>query len=350
MAVARRRFTRVALGLLLAGQLFGVSAGAAPDVDAWLETLLATLKQELVRQDPARAAARVVVTNFSEEGLTWATPLTAYLQERTAWLLKAKGMFPQSAVPQTRGITVTQVTGVANPNDPKALAGYYGSELVIDGSYRREGDRVLMQLMVVDDQGRTLARTSDALPMAMVPPAVAAAQVSADNTIHLLGALTRLGPRMQGAWKVDVTTNRPGAGASFRQGEAIQYFVNSTMDGYLYLFHVDADRKIVRIFPNPHQPSAQVRAGAPVEVPGAGAPFRFEASPPFGLETTFAVVTPAPLDEKDFQPTRGGFAAPKGDVSALVGTTRSLRSAPGAGGSPADRPIIWNSITILIRQ
>jgi hypothetical protein len=350
MAVARRRFTRLGLGLVLAAQLWGLPAGAAQDVDAWLETQLATLKQELVRQDPARAAARVVVSNFSEEGLTWATPLTAYLQERTAWLVKAKGMFPQSAVPQTRGITVKQVTGVANPNDPKALAGYYGSELVIDGSYRREGDRVLMQLMVVDDQGRTLARTSSALPMAMVPSAVAAAQVNADNTIHLLGALTRLGPRMQGAWKVDVTTNRPGAGASFRQGEAIQYFVSSTMDGYLYLFHVDADRQIVRIFPNPHQPSAQVRAGAPVEVPGAGAPFRFEASPPFGLETTFAVVTPAPLDEKDFQPTRGGFAAPKGDVSALVGTTRSLRSAGDAGGSPDDRPIIWNSITILIRQ
>jgi hypothetical protein len=93
-----------------------------------------------------------------------------------------------------------------------------------------------------------------------------------------------------------------------------------------------------------------VRAGAPVEVPGGGAPFRFEASPPFGLETTFAVVPPVPLDEKDFQPAAGGFTAPKGDVPALGGATRSLRSAPGPGGSPADRPIIWNSITILICQ
>jgi hypothetical protein len=243
------------------------------------------------------------------------------------------------------GITVKRVIGVANPNDPKALAGYYGSDLVIDGSYRREGDRVLMQLTLVDDQGSTLARTSAALPMAMVPPAVAAAQVNAGNTTHLLGALTRLGPRMQGAWKVDVTTNRPGAGASFRQGEAIQY---SSARRWTATSIVDADRKIVRIFPNPHQPSAQVRAGAPVEVPAGGAPFRFEASPPFGLETTFAVVTPAPLDERDFQPAAGGFSAPKGDVSALVGATRSLRAAPRPGGSP-DRPIIWNSITILIR-
>jgi len=31
------------------------------------------------------------------------------------------------------------------------------------------------------------------------------------------------------------------------------------------------------------------------------------------------------------------------------GATRSLRSGPGPGGSPPDRPIVWNSITILIR-
>jgi hypothetical protein len=33
-----------------------------------------------------------------------------------------------------------------------------------------------------------------------------------------------------------------------------------------------------------------------VEVPGPGAPFRFEAVPPFGLATTLAVVTPTPLN------------------------------------------------------
>jgi len=116
---------------------------------------------------------------------------------------------------------------------------------------------------------------------------------------------------------------------------------------------VDADLKTVRIFPNRHQRDAQVKAGVPVEVPVAGAPFRFEASPPFGLETTFAVVTPTPLDEKDFQPAPGGFATPAGEVPAVVGAIRGARvtpgGSPGSGAPPADRPIVWNSITILIR-
>ena len=137
---------------MLLGQLGVFPAGATEDLDARLEEMLSTLKQELLRQEPARATARVVVANFTEDGLTWGTPLTAYLQERAAWLVETKSMFRPPAVPRTRGITIKQVTGVANPNDPKALAGLYGSDLAIDGSYRREGDRVLLRLVVLDDQ------------------------------------------------------------------------------------------------------------------------------------------------------------------------------------------------------
>jgi hypothetical protein len=414
-------FRRLALqGLALLGLAFLGAAGAvtgvaaAEDLDARLGALLATLHQELVRQDPGRAAARVAVANFTEEGLPWGTPLGAYLRERVGWLVQAGGLFRPAAVAQTRGISVTQVTGVDRPNAPEAMTRYYGSDVVIDGSYRREGDRVVLVLAAVDAEGRVLAQTRGDASMAAVPGAVAAAQVNAEHTSQLLGAFTQLGPREHGSWKVEVTTNRPGMGASFRQGEPIRYYITSTLEGYLSLFHVDADRNVVRIFPNRHQPDARIRAGVPVEVPGPGAPFQLTASPPFGLETTFAIVTPVPLDEKDFQAAAGGFATPVGGVPALVAATRGIRvqptgpaPTPGAGSTPAagaapapgptpaggastgaapgstaarpapgpvgppsasstatpasrpagvptsppaeDRPIVWNSITILIR-
>jgi Domain of unknown function (DUF4384) len=344
------------LAVLLIGRATPTLHAADGDLDARLEALLTTLKQELVRQDPAWSSARAVVTNFTAEGLPWSTPLAAHIQERAAWLMEARAMFRPAAVARTRGITVKQVTGVDTPNDPKALTGFYGSDLAIDGTSRRDGDRVLVRLVAVDGQGRTVAQVSGAVPLAAFPEPVTAAQVNAEHTSDMLNAFGRLGPRAQGAWRVEVTTNRPGTGASFRQGEGITYIVSPTTDGFLYLFHVDADRKMVRIFPNQHQRDAQVRAGLPIEVPAPGAPFRFEASPPFGLETTFAVVTPAPLDEKDFQPAEGGFTKLAGEVPALVAATRGLRGkpagpppSPGAGPAPADRPVVWNSITILIR-
>ena len=147
------------------------------DLDAWLETQLATLKRELLRQEPTRAAIRVVIANFTEDGLPLGTPLAAYLQERAAWLVEAKRLFRPVAMPATRGITVQQVTGVADPNEPKALVGFYGSDFVIDGSYRREGARVRLRLALMDDQARPLAESNGEFPMAMVPPGVAATRV-----------------------------------------------------------------------------------------------------------------------------------------------------------------------------
>ena len=176
---------------------------------------------------------------------------------------------------------------------------------------------------------------------------------------QLLDSLNQLGPRAQGDSKVEVTTNRPGAGANFRLGEEIRYFVTSTIDGYLYLFHIDADKNVLRIFPNQYQRQAKISAGVALEVPPPGAPFKFEASPPFGLETTFAVVTSAPLDEKDFQMVESGFAKPKQEVPALVATrgisvrpVEAAPSAPGSASTPAPAApaqLVWNSVTVLIR-
>ena len=132
--------------------------------------------------------------------------------------------------------------------------------------------------------------------------------------------------------------------------------MTSTIDGYLYLFHVDADKNILRIFPNQYQREARISAGAPLELPAPGAPFKFEASPPFGLETTFAIVTRVPLDEKDFQLVEGGFAKPKQDVPGLVATrgisvkpVETAASPPAVAVAAPPAQLVWNSVTVLIR-
>ena len=80
-------------------------------------------------------------------------------------------------------------------------------------------------------------------------------------------------------------------------------------------------------------------------MPRAGAPFKFEATPPFGLETSFAIVTPVPLDERDFQAVEGGFAKPKHAVTEVL-ATRGIRLSPveGSGGR-----LVWDSVTVLVR-
>jgi hypothetical protein len=330
------------------------------DLDSSLRAMLASLRQDVARRDPARASGQAVVGNFTEEGQPWSSPLGALLQERVAMLVETEGPFKAVQGVQTRGITIKQVAAVENPNDPKALGALYNTELAIAGTYssQSQSDRVLVRLAAFDDKGSELAQAVREILRRAIPDVVAAAPANAADTSRLLNSLNQLGAKSQGDARVELTTNRPGAGANFRLGDEIKYFVTSTMEGYLYLFHIDADRKVLRIFPNQYQREARVRAGAALEVPAAGAPFKFEASPPFGLETTFAMVTAVPLDEKDFQLVEGGFSTPKQDVPALVATrgisVKPVEAVPQPASPPSSAAtsapqLVWNSITVLIR-
>jgi hypothetical protein len=335
----------------------GPAAPSQEDLDTRLRALLVSLKQEVARKNPARASGQAVVGNFTEEGQPWSSPLGALLQERVATIVESEGLFKSASGIQTRGISIKQVAGVENPNDPKALGALYNADLAIAGTYRPQGDQVLVRLTALDDKGGELAQASNEISTRAIPDVVAVTPANAADTNQLLNSLSQLGPKAQGDARVEVTTNRPGAGANFRLGEEIKYFVTSTIDGHLSLFHIDADKNILRIFPNQYQREGRIRAGAALEVPGAGAPFKFEASPPFGLETTFAIVTAVPLDEKDFQMVEGGFAKPKQDVPTLV-ATRGIAVKPVEQGAPSSASLsptapapqlVWNSVTVLIR-
>jgi len=347
--------------LIAAAQPGTVPAAASQqeDLDGNLRTMLAALRQDIARRHPSLASGQAVVGNFTEEGQPWSSPLGALLQERVAMLVETDGLFQGGSGVQTRGITVKQVANVESPNDPKSLGALYKADLAIAGTYRPLAERVAVRLTALDDKGNELAQAMNEIPTRAIPDVVAPAPANAADTSQLLHSLNQLGPKSQGDAKVEVTTNRPGAGANFRLGEEIRYFVRSTVDGYLYLFHIDADKNVLRIFPNQYQREGRITAGAVLEVPAPGAPFTFEASPPFGLETTVAIITSAPLDEKDFQMVEGGFAKPKQDVPALVATrgisvkpvrpispSATPMAAPGQQGVP---PLVWNAVTVLIR-
>ena len=98
------------------------------------------------------------------------------------------------------------------------------------------------------------------------------------------------------------------------------------------------------LYPNDYQPEARIAVGAALEVPPAGAPFRLEASPPFGLETTVAIVAPAPLDAAALETVARGLSRP------AQGTLRGIavRPAPTAGPS-GSRGLVWNAVTVLVR-
>jgi hypothetical protein len=277
------------------------------------------------------------------------------LQEQIGRLVQTAGVFAPAPAVSLRGITVQQVATVADPNAPKSLSTFYESDLAIVGSYRAQDDAVRLRLTAIDPSGRELAQTTTVLPRRAVPETYATTPENAGQTAQLLNSLDGVAPRSTGAARVELTTSRPGSGASYRLGDEIRYFVKSTVDGYLCLLHVDAEKNVTRIFPNQHQEDGRIQRDTAVEVPAAGAPFRFAASPPFGLETTFAIVTSVPLDERAFKAVEGGFAKPRHGVAELISTrgvavTPQGPRAPAASNAAAQNILlVWNAVIVLIR-
>jgi len=330
----------------------GIASSPLPeqDLDGSLRSMLASLKETIARQHPTLAVGRTVVGNFVEEGKAWGTPLGALLQERVTRLVEQEGIFKPVLAARTRGITITQVSTVERPNDPNALGALYQAELGIAGRYKLGGDQIEVHLAALDGAGKgELAQVTQAISTSAIPSTAPLTTVNAAETGQLLESLSQLGQKSDREAFVEITTNRPGLGASFRRGEEIKYFVTSSVDGFLYLFHVDADKNILRILPNAYQREGRVAARAWVQVPGAAAPFKFEASPPFGLETTFAIVTDVPLDEREFEAVESGFAKPKQELQRLVERGAVRTRGGGSESSQIVAPrLAWNSITVLI--
>ncbi len=325
------------------------AASAPPpgqDLDSALRSMVLSLKQNVVAQNPALASGRAVVGNFTEEGQPWSGPMGALLQDRVSAIVVNDGVFNQSTGVQTRGISIKEVASVSNANDPKALPTLYNADLAIAGTYQPERDGVRVKLAALQNAGE-IAETSKTIPASAIPDVVAASAQNAGDANQLLSSLNQIGPKADA--QISITTNRPGPGSSFRLGEEIKYFVTSNSDGYLYLFHTDAEKSVARIFPNQYQQDARIHAGQALQVPGAGAPFKFEASPPFGLETTFAIVTTAPLAEKDLQLIQTSFASAKQEAPTFLKSRGISVVSTAPSAQAAGAPVLWNSVTVLIR-
>lgn len=319
------------------------TAAAAPgaDLDSTLRGMLTSLKQDVSNRNPELAKARAVVGNFTEEGRPYSGPMGALLQDRVSTIVMSDKGFNQPVGVQSRGVNVKDMQAVKNFNDPRSLPALYNTDFAIAGTYQTRPDGVAVKLTALRSSGE-IAQSSTILPAGLIPEAVAAAPQNANDTTQLIGSMNQITPRADG--QLNITTNRPGQGSNFRMGEEITYFVKSTSDGYLYLFHVDGNSNVNQIFPNPHQPNPIIRAGEVVQLPQPGAPFKFEAAPPFGLETTFAIVTPTPLTDSDLQILQASFATP-----SQVGLTLARARSIAANGAASNNSVLWNSATVLIR-
>lgn len=141
-----------------------------------------------------------------------------------------------------------------------------------------------------------------------------------------------------GRVSIDISPgNRP------RRGERVQFRIESDFDGYLIVFDITPDGRLVQLFPNRFSDRQgrgnTIRAGFPISIPDATYGFDFVVQPPFGAGRLVAVVTADPVDFSDIATqARNLEPVPVGaDTDYILIIAERLRQV--WTGDEVDRPV-----------
>ena len=101
----------------------------------------------------------------------------------------------------------------------------------------------------------------------------------------------------------------------YAKDDLLHVTVESSEDGYLYLFYRDAAGNVSVLFPNRFQKNNFIRKNENVTVPAPGSNFRIRMDAPFGTELLKAVVTKKPLTYIDTAAFIGANLTPVDDAA-----------------------------------
>ncbi|MCZ6492202.1 MAG: DUF4384 domain-containing protein, partial [Acidobacteria bacterium] len=99
----------------------------------------------------------------------------------------------------------------------------------------------------------------------------------------------------QGAFEVQLESPK----YRFAEGDLLTLAVQSERNGYLYIFDINAEKKITQLFPNQFAPENSIQAGQLLTIPSKSDPYQFRAGSPFGKSVVVAVVTTEPWSRAD---------------------------------------------------
>ena len=109
----------------------------------------------------------------------------------------------------------------------------------------------------------------------------------------------------------------------YAKDDLLNVTVESSEDGYLYLFYRDSQGNVAVLFPNKFQTDNAIKKSQLVTVPMVGSNFRIRIDSPFGDELLKAVVSKKPLENVDIERFSKGNVTPV-DEGAMKQFAKSL--------------------------
>jgi len=232
---------------------------------------------------------------------------------------------------RTRGIGLIDTTVPApSMSSPAMQAKLDGAEAILDASYSLERTKVSIDLSLVQaGTGQVLASAGATIDRSLIPGDL---QVMPPASPALLAPIATGKP---GEIRLELTTQR-GDGATFAEGEKIQYFVSSNRDAYLLLLYKDAEDHLIQIYPNARSGNGFHKAGEYIAIPDETMRFDFTITPPFGVEQVMAFASTTPFPTLKGKGLSNGLMVIEGNLNDVASQLRAHGRKSGASYGEAN--------------
>ena len=131
--------------------------------------------------------------------------------------------------------------------------------------------------------------------------------------------MVQVKPAKNGTLSVVATVDRPNR--TYKAGENVMLKVKANEDSYIWVFDTGTSGKVHQIFPNKFDKKNFLAAGKTLSIPGKGAKYQLEVSPPKGAELITVVASkenkPLTLDLIDQKADNGPFVALRGTAETV---------------------------------
>lgn len=229
----------------------------------------------------------------------------------------------------TRGIAIqkntAQSTAATAPNLGAASfqAIIDGAEAALETTYDLRGDAIAFDLTLRQaGTDMVLSAAPVSIPRSAVPAGVEIFPAVAPPPFPPATVPTAATIRLQ-------VTSHLGDGQTYREGDAISYFVNSDRDAYLLLIYEDAAHNLIQILPNRYSGEGFFRAGNLLQIPAPNDRFEFVITAPFGTEKVWAFASSRPFAPPAGDSLENGLVLLRGNLNGIVQSLRRTGQAAG---------------------
>ena len=159
-----------------------------------------------------------------------------------------------------------------------------GLESLVVGRFFDEGAEVRLFLELIDmESGLILEKVNYSIAKSTIPLSISILPDNYNDALYILDELSDLTNSSSEGLDVRAWSIR-GDGGIYRKGENLVINFYTNRDCYIKVYHIDVNRKLSLIFPNPYYSDNFIKAERIYKIPDPRYPFSFTLEGPYGTE------------------------------------------------------------------